>query len=200
TRSGRGSACCTETVRPRRGSAEKGRNTLPTLRRKKWPEPPRKPGALDGVHTGPRRVDKRGQISGLCFCEFLADHRAGSLFGCTWPRNGHDSSDCCQGPLQPARQLQRREALARVEIVLPRLVDDTQQPIALRCSVPERDVDLPRLERRRVPVIRQEFPGTADHRRRSLGRISSTPSQFGIEVVGLVAFALERLKGATSIA
>ena len=53
---------------------------------------------------------------------FLADRVAGSLFGCTWPRNGHGSSRCRQRVLQPARELQWREALARVEIVLTRVI------------------------------------------------------------------------------
>src|SRR2546428_11602011 len=53
---------------------------------------------------------------------FPAVRVAGSLFGCPWPRNGHGSSRCRQRVLQPARELQWREALARVEIVLTRLI------------------------------------------------------------------------------
>src|SRR5207237_4768621 len=81
---------------------------------------PGKLGALDGVHAGPRGLNKRGQLRHLRFRMFLADRVAGSLFGCTWPRNGHGSSRCRQRVLQPARELQWREALARVEIVLTR--------------------------------------------------------------------------------
>jgi len=48
--------------------------------KKKWSEPPCKPGALGGVHAGPRRVANGGQIKRLRFRGFLADQLAGSLF------------------------------------------------------------------------------------------------------------------------
>ncbi len=63
-------------------------------------------------------------------------------------RNGHGSPRCCQRLLQPTRQLERGESLARVEVVLARLIDDAEEPIALGRGVPQRDVDLPPLKRR----------------------------------------------------
>src|SRR5258706_14115937 len=57
-------------------------------------------------------------------------------------KGGSGSTCCSQGLLQPARQLERRESLAGVEIVLTGLIDDAQEAFALGCGVPERDIDL----------------------------------------------------------
>ena len=72
-----------------------------------------------GADRQPRWRARRRR-KGFRFSGLLADQLPGLLFGCTWPRNGHGSTCGCEDLLQPTRQLERRETLTRVEVVLAR--------------------------------------------------------------------------------
>src|SRR3954452_24313514 len=63
-------------------------------------------------------------------------------------------------PLQPRPAAAPAAASAArsaqgIEIVLPRLVDDAQEALALGRGIADCHVDLPGLKRRRIPIVRQ---------------------------------------------
>lgn len=46
-----------------------------------------------------------------------------------------------------------REQRLRIEVVVARFIDDPQQSVRRRVGVGERDIDLPRLQRRRIAIV-----------------------------------------------
>ena len=46
-----------------------------------------------------------------------------------------------------------REQRLRIEVVVARLIDDPQHSVLRRVGVGERDIDLPRLQRRRISIV-----------------------------------------------